>query len=128
MDSLMRLVVSTMKKRNDSRSKPSFSVVRRGEIYKESNGKEKVMERHRHRYEINPALVLRLEAAGLEFVGRNTDASGERMEVCELSRERHPYFMAVQFHPEFTSRPEKANPLFLGLLKAAKENILLDRQ
>jgi CTP synthase len=87
-------------------------------------GKEKVMERHRHRYEVNPALVPRLEEAGLEFVGRNTDASGERMEVCELSKEKHPYFMAAQFHPEFTSRPEKANPLFLGLLQAAKMHIL----
>mmetsp|Transcript_19821 Transcript_19821/g.42527 ORF Transcript_19821/g.42527 Transcript_19821/m.42527 type:complete len:359 (+) Transcript_19821:1089-2165(+) len=83
-------------------------------------GKEKVMERHRHRYEVNPALVRRLEEAGLQFVGRNTDESGERMEVIELSEESHPYFVASQFHPEFTSRPELPNPLFLGLLQACK--------
>lgn len=83
-------------------------------------GKEKVMERHRHRYEVNPALVPRLEAAGLHFVGRNADSSGERMEVCELKEESHPYFVAAQFHPEFTSRPDLPNPLFLGLLQACK--------
>ena len=86
-------------------------------------GKEKVMERHRHRYEVNPALVPRLEEAGLHFVGRNTDESGERMEVCELGEESHPYFVAAQFHPEFTSRPELPNPLFLGLLQACKSII-----
>jgi len=86
-------------------------------------GKEKVMERHRHRYEVNPALVSKLEEAGLRFVGRNTDSSGERMEVCELNDSNHPYFLAAQFHPEFTSRPELPNPLFLGLLQSCKEII-----
>jgi CTP synthase len=100
------------------------TMLKENSIARQLYGKEKVMERHRHRYEVNPALVPRLEEAGLEFVGRNTDASGERMEVCELSKEKHPYFMAAQFHPEFTSRPEKANPLFLGLLQAAKMHIL----
>ena len=55
------------------------------------------------------------------FVGRNTDESGERMEVVEL--DTHPYFIAAQFHPEFTSRPELPNPLFLGLLHACKNKI-----
>lgn len=91
-------------------------------------GKEKVMERHRHRYEVNPALVSRLEEAGLQFVGRNTDASGERMEVVELSEENHPYFLAAQFHPEFTSRPELPNPLFLGLLQACKAVISSEKE
>jgi len=83
-------------------------------------GKEKVMERHRHRYEVNPALVSRLEEKGLHFVGKNADSSGERMEIAELSDKSHPYFVASQFHPEFTSRPELPNPLFLGLLQACK--------
>eukprot|EP00804_Cyclotella_cryptica_P025279 CCRYP_010380-RA/>CCRYP_010380-RA protein AED:0.06 eAED:0.06 QI:166/0.5/0.4/1/0.5/0.4/5/101/626 len=97
------------------------TILKEHSLARQLYGKEKVMERHRHRYEVNPTLVPRLEDVGLEFVGRNTDTSGERMEVCELKKEMHPYFMAVQFHPEFTSRPEKANPLFLGLLRASKE-------
>ena len=84
-------------------------------------GKEKIMERHRHRYEVNPLIVPDLEAAGLRFVGRNTDLSGERMEVVEMNPEQHPYFVASQFHPEFTSRPEKPSPLFLGLLQHAQK-------
>lgn len=99
------------------------TVLKEHSIAHQLYGTEKVMERHRHRYEVNPVLVPRLEEVGLEFVGRNTDASGERMEVCELSKEKHPYFVGCQYHPEFTSRPEKANPLFLGLLQASKERI-----
>ena len=66
-------------------------------------------ERHRHRYEVNPAHVELLEKSGLKFVGR--DESGERMEIIELND--HPYFVAAQFHPEFKSRPFKPSPLFL---------------
>jgi CTP synthase len=99
------------------------TILKEGSTARELYGKEKVMERHRHRYEVNPAFVSRLENAGLQFVGRNTDASGERMEVVELGREAHPYFVAAQFHPEFTSRPEVPNPLFLGLLQACKNKI-----
>ena len=83
-------------------------------------GHERIMERHRHRYEVNPALMKRLESLGLRFVGKNTDASGERMEVVELGKEVHPYFVGAQFHPEFTSRPEVPSPLFLGLLEEIK--------
>ena len=83
-------------------------------------GHERIMERHRHRYEVNPAIVDKLEKAGLHFVGKNTDESGERMEVVELPEDVHPYFVGAQFHPEFTSRPEKPNPLFLGLLQHIK--------
>jgi len=100
------------------------TILKDGSAARRLYGKEKVMERHRHRYEVNPALVPRLEDAGLHFVGRNTDASGERMEVVELSEETHPYFLAAQFHPEFTSRPELPNPLFLGLLQACKTGVV----
>lgn len=72
-------------------------------------------ERHRHRYEVNIEYVERMEAQGLEFVGRDT--TGERMEVFELKN--HPYYVGCQFHPEFKSRPTKPSPLFLGLLKHA---------
>lgn len=103
------------------------TILKEGSAVRQLYGKEKVMERHRHRYEVNPALVPRLEEAGLQFVGRNTDASGERMEVVELSEEDHPYFTAAQFHPEFTSRPELPNPLFLGLLQASKAIIASEK-
>ena len=98
------------------------TILKDGSIAREMYGKERVMERHRHRYEVNPALVPALEAAGLSFTGRNTDGSGQRMEICELDPQVHPYFVASQFHPEFTSRPETPNPLFHGLLQASKNH------
>ena len=76
---------------------------------------ESVDERHRHRYEVNPDLIERIEAAGLVFVVK--DESGQRCEIFEL--ENHPYYVGVQFHPEFKSRPNRPSPPFLGLLKAA---------
>ncbi|XP_044506476.1 CTP synthase-like isoform X1 [Mangifera indica] len=72
-------------------------------------------ERHRHRYEVNPDMVSQLESAGLSFVGR--DESGERMEIVELPS--HPYYVGVQFHPEFKSRPGKPSAVFVGLIAAA---------
>ncbi|XP_042514226.1 CTP synthase-like [Macadamia integrifolia] len=72
-------------------------------------------ERHRHRYEVNPYMVEQLENAGLSFVGK--DKTGQRMEIVELPD--HPYFVGVQFHPEFKSRPGRPSALFLGLLAAA---------
>uniref|UniRef100_A0A8C0GYL1 CTP synthase n=1 Tax=Chelonoidis abingdonii TaxID=106734 RepID=A0A8C0GYL1_CHEAB len=74
-----------------------------------------VEERHRHRYEVNPELTGCFEEKGLKFVGR--DIEGSRMEIIEL--ENHPYFVGVQFHPEFSSRPMKPSPPYLGLLLAA---------
>ncbi|PQQ18754.1 CTP synthase [Prunus yedoensis var. nudiflora] len=72
-------------------------------------------ERHRHRYEVNPEMVARLENAGLSFTGK--DETGQRMEIVELRN--HPYFIGVQFHPEFKSRPGKPSALFTGLIAAA---------
>ncbi|XP_020572782.1 CTP synthase-like [Phalaenopsis equestris] len=74
-----------------------------------------VDERHRHRYEVNPDMVGKLEIAGLKFVG--SDESGKRMEILELAG--HPYYIGVQFHPEFKSRPGKPTAVFLGLILAA---------
>ncbi|KAK4273256.1 hypothetical protein QN277_021695 [Acacia crassicarpa] len=76
---------------------------------------EHVDERHRHRYEVNPDVIGTLEEAGLKFVGR--DESGKRMEILELPS--HPFYVGVQFHPEFKSRPAKPSALFLGLILAA---------
>ncbi|CAG2113837.1 unnamed protein product [Medioppia subpectinata] len=74
-----------------------------------------VDERHRHRYEVNPEYVEAFNEAGLRFVGQDTD--GQRMEVMELAD--HPYFVGVQYHPEYLSRPLKPSPPYLGLLLAA---------
>ncbi|KAF1388195.1 hypothetical protein PFLUV_G00087680 [Perca fluviatilis] len=76
---------------------------------------EYVDERHRHRFEVNPELKHHFEERGLQFVGE--DVEGERMEVIEL--DDHCYFVGVQFHPEFTSRPIKPSPPYFGLLLAA---------
>lgn len=78
-------------------------------------GLAQVDERHRHRYEINPDLVEQIEQAGLKFVGK--DESGQRCEIFEL--ENHPFFVGVQYHPEFKSRPGRPSPPFLGLLLAS---------
>ncbi|CAA6654371.1 unnamed protein product [Spirodela intermedia] len=74
-----------------------------------------VDERHRHRYEVNPDVIGKLEGAGLQFVGR--DESGKRMEILELPD--HPYYVGVQFHPEYKSRPGRPSPPFVGLILAA---------
>uniref|UniRef100_A0A452DPJ5 CTP synthase n=1 Tax=Capra hircus TaxID=9925 RepID=A0A452DPJ5_CAPHI len=78
-----------------------------------------IEERHRHRYEVNPSLISQLEQKDLSFVGQDVD--GERMEIIELAN--HPYFVGVQFHPEFSSRPMKPSPPYLGLLLAATGNL-----
>ncbi|XP_044480959.1 CTP synthase-like isoform X3 [Mangifera indica] len=83
---------------------------------------EYVNERHRHRYEVNPEVVGFLEEAGLKFVGK--DETGKRMEILELPG--HPYYVGVQFHPEFKSRPGRPSPLFLdkGRIKGDCEGYL----
>jgi len=79
-------------------------------------GKDIIKERHRHRYEINNNYIEALETSGIEFVGRSK--SKDLVEVIE--RSDHPWFVACQFHPEFTSNPRDGHPLFSGFLKAAK--------
>lgn len=73
------------------------------------------------RYEVNPDVVSDLEAAGMRFVGK--DDTGTRMEIVELSVSDHPFFMGVQYHPEFKSRPLKPSPPFHGLVAAAVNNL-----
>ena len=74
-----------------------------------------VDERHRHRYEVNPELITKIEEAGLIYVGK--DETGQRCEIMEL--ENHPFYVGTQYHPEFKSRPGRPSPPFLGLLKAS---------
>ena len=76
---------------------------------------ESCTERHRHRYEVNPEYIERLESENLRFSGR----AGRRMEILEL--DDHPFFLGTQFHPEFRSRPDRASPPFVGFLDAVIE-------
>jgi CTP synthase len=80
-------------------------------------GRDMVLERHRHRYEVNPRYHRALSEAGLKFCGTSPD--GRLVEMVEL--EDHPFFIASQFHPEFKSRPTNAHPLFRGIVAAAVE-------
>jgi CTP synthase len=80
-------------------------------------GTDRISERHRHRYEFNPKFRERLEEAGLVIAGTSPD--GTLVEIVELAD--HPWFVAVQFHPEFKSKPTAAHPLFAGLVAAAVE-------
>ena len=86
-------------------------------------GTERVTERHRHRYEVNNKLIGEIEKAGLTISGRSHD--GLLVEMIEISD--HPWFVACQFHPEFTSTPRDGHPLFEGFINAAKEahNLIL---
>jgi len=74
-----------------------------------------VNERHRHRYEVNPEYICQLSTAGLDFIGR--DDKGERMEIVELKD--HPFFVGVQYHPEYLSRVLKPSPPYLGFVAAS---------
>jgi CTP synthase len=80
-------------------------------------GRQSISERHRHRYEFNPKYRQQLEQAGLVIAGTSPD--GSLVEIVELAD--HPWFVAVQFHPEFKSKPTAAHPLFAGLVAAAVE-------
>ena len=84
--------------------------------------KEVILERHRHRYEFNNEYLKDLEAKGLKVSGMY---DGRLVEIVELKD--HPYFIGVQFHPEFKSRPTKPGPLFVGLLEAVKKERLHKR-
>jgi len=80
-------------------------------------GRDSAVERHRHRFEVNPDYIDRLEDEGMVFSGTST--SGTRMEILELPD--HPFFVGTQFHPEFRSRPGEPSPPFVGLVGAALE-------
>lgn len=92
------------------------AILRDGTIAKNSYGKKEIIERHRHRYEVNPSFVADLEAAGLVFSGRSPD--GHLMEIAELPKSKHPFFLGTQFHPEFLAHPLNPHPLFTAFIKA----------
>ncbi|XP_057307359.1 CTP synthase 1-like [Hydractinia symbiolongicarpus] len=116
-------VVIEMPEHNQGQMGGTMRLGKRKTILKKGNSLTKklygnldyIEERHRHRYEVNPTLVQYFEERGMHFVGQDID--GERMEVLEL--EDHPFYLAVQFHPEFLSRPLKPSPPYLGFLLAS---------
>ncbi len=91
------------------------AALRRGSRSAEAYGAEAVSERHRHRFEVNNAYRKQLEAHGLTIAGTSPD--GQLVEIVELPD--HPWFVAVQFHPEFKSQPTRPQPLFAGFVGAA---------
>jgi CTP synthase len=93
--------------------------VKRGTLAHDLYGKERIVERHRHRYEVNPDYIPAFEKAGIVFSGRMTNQP--IMEIMELPKSTHPYFIGGQFHPEFLSRPNRPAPLFYGLVRAMLE-------
>ena len=91
-------------------------ILRENTLAHEIYGKTEISERHRHRYEFNNEYKEKMEEAGLICSGTSPD--GMLVEIIEIKE--HPYFIAGQFHPEFKSRPNRPSPLFIGLIKAAK--------
>lgn len=85
-----------------------------------ADGSKEIVERHRHRYEVNPAYIKNLEKAGFVFSGRSPE--GELMEIAELPKSKHPFFLGTQFHPEFLAHPLKPHPLFTAFIKACVKN------
>uniref|UniRef100_A0A3P8WYX0 CTP synthase n=1 Tax=Cynoglossus semilaevis TaxID=244447 RepID=A0A3P8WYX0_CYNSE len=121
-DSLHPVVID-MPEHNPGQMGGTMRLGKRRTIFKNDNSVlkklygdvEYVDERHRHRFEVNTEFKHHFESKGLKFVGQ--DVEGERMEIIEL--EGHSYFVGVQYHPEFTSRPIKPSPPYFGLLLAA---------
>ena len=93
------------------------ATVKKGTLAHKVYGKDTVAERHRHRYEVNNHYVPRLEQAGLTISAKTK--TEDLTEIAEL--EGHPFFIGVQFHPEFTSTPREGHPLFKSFIRAALE-------
>ncbi|RLA08721.1 MAG: hypothetical protein DRQ54_04150, partial [Gammaproteobacteria bacterium] len=91
--------------------------LREGSMVREIYAKPEIVERHRHRYEFNPAYVDKLESAGLQLTGQSVLDS--LVEIVELPN--HPWFLGCQYHPEFTSNPRDGHPLFTSFVTAAKK-------
>ncbi len=90
--------------------------LKKGSLAHDLYGKDVIRERHRHRYEVNNQYIGQIEEAGLKIVGKSIDDT--LVEMVEVPD--HPWFTACQFHPEFTSNPRDAHPLFVGYVQAAK--------
>jgi CTP synthase len=95
------------------------AIIRKNTIAFDAYKKTEITERHRHRYEVNPDYVVKLEEAGLIFSATSPD--GNLMEIAELPKEKHPFMLGTQFHPEFKARPLDPHPLFDAFIKTIKE-------
>jgi CTP synthase len=96
------------------------AVLQKGSIAARAYGGRMITERHRHRYEVNPEYIPGLEKKGLIFSGTSPD--GHLMEIMELPKATHPFFVGVQFHPEFHARPLAPHPLFTAFVQASYEH------
>ena len=94
-------------------------ILAKGTLASDLYGSKEISERHRHRYEFNNAYKKEMEQKGMIFSGTSPD--GNLVEIVEIKE--HPYFIAAQFHPEFKSRPDRPQPLFVGLIKNAKNRM-----
>ena len=92
-------------------------IVKPGTLAAQAYGELEISERHRHRFEVNNAFRDQIEAAGLTVCGTSPD--GRLVEMVELPRDVHPWFVAGQFHPEFQSRPTRPHPLFREFIAAS---------
>ncbi|MSU44778.1 CTP synthase [Candidatus Nomurabacteria bacterium] len=92
------------------------AILKEGSMAQVAYSQSEIFERHRHRYEVNPEYAEKLEKAGLVFSGASPD--GRLMEIAELPRTKHPFFLGTQFHPELKSRPLNPHPLFVAFVKA----------
>ncbi len=95
------------------------TLIKKSTVARRAYGRDSVSERHRHRYEVKPDYIEILENKGLVFSGASPD--GRLMEIIELPRSQHPFFVGTQFHPEFLSRPLNPHPLFLEFIKSAAD-------
>lgn len=95
------------------------SLLQKGSIVQKSYKSTEIVERHRHRYEVNPEYIMELENKGMVFSGKSPD--GRLMEAMELPEEEHPFFVGVQYHPELQARPLDPHPLFTSFIKVAYE-------
>jgi len=96
------------------------AMLKQGSIAQKAYKTTEVLERHRHRYEVNNAYVTEIENAGVIFSGKSPD--GRLMEIMELPQDVHPFFVGVQFHPELQARPLDPHPLFTAFIKASYES------
>lgn len=96
------------------------AVLKKGTLAFEAYGEENISERHRHRYEVNPESIAEVEKAGMIFSGTSPD--GKLMEIAELPKDMHPFFLGTQFHPELKARPLHPHPLFTAFIEACLKN------
>jgi len=121
------LVINVMEEQKDKLEKKDYggsmrlgsypTILKEKTIARSVYGKRRISERHRHRYEVNPEYIQKLKSGGLIFSGTSPDR--KLMEILELPKETHPFFMATQFHPEFQAHPLNPHPLFTAFIKAS---------